>query len=125
ETWPGRLEGRVEIGAPVELDLQGMDPPGRSRVAFDHVAAGERIVESGFKAEPVGNRDGFAAQPCARSAAAAVADHDRRNALGRRRHGMAVEQERAAETVEKERDLAVDRFVIGPMRLDDPLLKLL
>ena len=45
----------------------------------------------------------FPADPRVGGPAAAVAEHDRRNACGRRRHRMAVEQQRAAEAVEQQR----------------------
>ena len=58
-----------------------------------------------------------------RGPAAAVAEDDRRNARRRRRHRMAVEQQRAAETVEQKRDLLLDRAVIGPVRLVEPVAR--
>ena len=37
---------------------------------------------------------------------------------------MAIEQKRAAEAVQQQRELVLDRLVIGPVRLREPLVEL-
>ena len=88
------------------------------------MAAGERLVQARFEPGAAGDGEGFAADPRAGAAAAAVAEHDRGNAVGRRGHRMAIEQDRAAEAVGEQRELVLDRPVIGPVGLVEPLVEL-
>ena len=54
------LERRVEIAAPVELDLQRMDVARRTCMTLDDMAARERVVQPGLESAPVGDAHRFA-----------------------------------------------------------------
>jgi hypothetical protein len=101
-----------------------MDAAGRTGVTFDHMAACEGIVEPRPEAAALGYRNRFVAQPFICRPAAAVAEHDRRNACGRRGHRMAVEQKRAAESLEECIEFPLDCAMVGSMDLLNPFLQL-
>src|SRR4051794_27786438 len=90
-----RAERRIEVAAPIDLELKRVHRPFRPRVALDHMAARERIVEPYFKAAPAGDRQRFAADPCVGGPAATIAEDQWRDAARRRRHRVAIEQQRA------------------------------
>src|SRR5689334_6472751 len=96
----------------------------RRGVALEHVAARERVIEA--RGEVVPARDGhrLGADPRSRRSAAAVAEHNWRHSSWRRRHRMAIEQKRAAEAVEQQLQLLLDRAMEWPVRFDEPLLEL-
>jgi hypothetical protein len=95
-----------------------------ARVPLDHMASGEGIVETRLEAAAKRDVESLLAQPWVGRAAAAVADDDRRNAIAGRWHRMTVEQERAAEAVEQERNLFVEGSVIRTVRLVEPFAEL-
>src|SRR4051794_19802792 len=99
-----------------------MDPARGRGVARDHMPAGKWIVEASLEAGAAGDRQCFLAEPRLGGRSAAIAEHHRRHACRWWRHRMAVEQERAAEPVKQKRELFLNRPVIRPMRLNDPLL---
>ncbi len=92
-------------------------------VAGDDMPARERVVEPGGKPAAPGNRQRFMAQPVRRCPSAAVADHHLGDAGGRRRHRMAVEQQRAAETLDKPGEGVRHCLVKGAVRLAEPSFK--
>ena len=53
-----------------------------------------------------------------------VAEHNRRNPFGRRRHRMAIQQQRAAEPVEKQSNLLFKRAMIWPVGSFQPFVEL-
>src|SRR3954468_24627066 len=101
-----------------------MDSARRSGMPVDDMPAGEWIVQSRREAAFAGNPHCFQTERRIGSAAAAVTKHDRRNTGWRRRHRMAVEQDRAAETVEKQPQQFVDCAMVRPMRLIQALFEL-
>ena len=94
-------------------------------MALDNMSAREWIVEPSVEAEAAGDRHRLTAEPGSGSPAAAIAEDDRRNALGRGRHRMAVEQQQATVPVQHQLKLLLDRLMVGPVRLLEALLKLL
>src|SRR6478672_1730184 len=92
---------------------------------FNHMAAGERVVEPRLEAQPLRNRQSLRADRRVGGLSPAVSEHNRRHALRRWRHRMAVKQERAAEAVEQQSELCLDRLMIGSVRLVEPFVELL
>ena len=91
---------------------------------FGYVSSSEWVVEACGK--PMGSRDPNCSttKPGIGGSSVAVAEHDRRDALRGRRHRVTIEQKRATEAVDKQPKLILERVVIGPMRLSQPLIEL-
>src|SRR6476619_2475493 len=87
--------------------------------------AGKGIVQSRLKTASPGDRHRIGADPGIAGLATAIAEHDRRNAFGRRRHRVAVEQERTAEPGNERRQLRFNSLVVGAMRLAEAVVELL
>src|SRR5689334_16956651 len=101
ETRSGRAQCAVEVAAAVDLNLQSVDVARRSRVPLDHVASREGIVQARMEAKFSGDLQCLVAYPGVSGAPATIPDDDGRNALRWRRHGVAVEKQRAAEAIEE------------------------
>src|SRR5690348_4746782 len=97
----------------------------RAPMALDHMAAGEWIVKSRREARAAADFDGLRADRPGGGAAAAIAEHDWRHARRWRRHRMTIEQQRAAEAVDQQGELRLDRLVVRPVGLTQALVELL
>ena len=101
-----------------------MDLPWRPGVALDHMPPGEWLVDRGIEPATARDIDRFAAHPRIGRPPAPVAEDDRRSAVGRRRHRVAVDQQRTPEALDEQSDLAFDRAVVRAVRLVETFVEL-
>ena len=116
----------VEIAAAVDFDLQRVDAARRARVALDHVAAGERVVEP--RLEAAARRRSPA--PRALIQASAVRPRQSPNTIGGTPVGGGGIEWQSSRSAQPNRSSSsascvLDRLVIGPVRLVEPLVELL
>ena len=91
---------RVEILRAVDLDLDRMHASRRRAMSFDDVTAGKWMVEARFEPALVRNPHCRLPDPGRCASPAPIADDDRRDSRLRWRHGVAIDQNRFAVTVE-------------------------
>lgn len=118
------VELLIEVAPAVDLDLDSVNIAPRRSVPLGDMPARKRLVEAGRISGGAGDPQGLRADPGTCAASVAIPEHDRRDTRQRRRHRVAIDQQGAAKSFDEGCQLPLDRTVVGPVRLNQPLLQM-